>query len=316
MSRPRGRRMSQGPDGILSPEGDEWQGNGMNGNGMVVEEDGTQPGGEDQGTHFNHSGFSFNGHHYGQEGDDEYHEDEDEEAGPCSQTSIGVGAAEEMEDSDDSADPEYDSSFRSQPGSKQILDRIHGQVVLTPLLIKAGLAPCLSTLQPFARPHTVPRSESINGLVAEQTDGSGAGRFRPLPSLSHRPPPSPHLPPLPSPTPLPYPQVLDTSEFQRLKGLAQLGGCHWVYPAATHTRFEHSIGVAVLAGKQVRQSISQLPFALPSLAAPCRPFLLFRPVRSCPDVWYVTLSYPVCLALHRYDTCSRRSLAWKSPIKM
>ena len=42
--------------------------------------------------------------------------------------------------------------------------------------------------------------------------------------------------------------VLDTPQFQRLKGLKQLGCCHYVFPGATHTRFEHSIGVAHLAG--------------------------------------------------------------------
>jgi HD superfamily phosphohydrolase len=44
-------------------------------------------------------------------------------------------------------------------------------------------------------------------------------------------------------------QFIDTSEFNRLRRIKQLGLAHYVYPSATHTRFEHSIGVMCLAGK-------------------------------------------------------------------
>jgi HD superfamily phosphohydrolase len=39
----------------------------------------------------------------------------------------------------------------------------------------------------------------------------------------------------------------------------QLGGCYYVYPSATHTRKEHSIGVAHLAGAMVRHLAKQQP---------------------------------------------------------
>lgn len=44
-------------------------------------------------------------------------------------------------------------------------------------------------------------------------------------------------------------QIINTEEFQRLKNIRQLAAVHHVYPCATHTRFEHSIGVAHLAEK-------------------------------------------------------------------
>jgi HD superfamily phosphohydrolase len=43
--------------------------------------------------------------------------------------------------------------------------------------------------------------------------------------------------------------VIDTLPFQRLRNLKQIGNGHYVFPSATHSRFEHSIGVAYLSNK-------------------------------------------------------------------
>ena len=53
--------------------------------------------------------------------------------------------------------------------------------------------------------------------------------------------------------------VMDTAAFQRLDRVRQLGGCYFVYPSATHTRKEHSLGVAYLAGYMARHLMEQQP---------------------------------------------------------
>ncbi|XP_060912849.1 deoxynucleoside triphosphate triphosphohydrolase SAMHD1-like [Labrus mixtus] len=54
-------------------------------------------------------------------------------------------------------------------------------------------------------------------------------------------------------------KIIDTPQFQRLRFIKQLGGVYFVYPGASHNRFEHSIGVGYLAGKLAEDLRSRQP---------------------------------------------------------
>jgi len=48
--------------------------------------------------------------------------------------------------------------------------------------------------------------------------------------------------------------IIDTKEFQRLRNIKQLGTAYYVFPSASHNRFEHSLGTAYL-GKTLLETI-------------------------------------------------------------
>lgn len=58
--------------------------------------------------------------------------------------------------------------------------------------------------------------------------------------------------------------IVNTTEFQRLRGIKQLGPCETVWHGATHTRFQHSLGTLHIADRILRHlhtPSSKIPFA-------------------------------------------------------
>src|SRR6185436_8229338 len=71
--------------------------------------------------------------------------------------------------------------------------------------------------------------------------------------------------------------ILDSPLLQRLRYVRQLGVAHWVYPATTHTRLEHSIGalhqmeqvLTALQSRTKKQVLTQEERNVLRLAALC-----------------------------------------------
>jgi HD superfamily phosphohydrolase len=81
--------------------------------------------------------------------------------------------------------------------------------------------------------------------------------------------------------------IVDTDVFQRLRNIHQTGVLYLVFPTATHSRFEHSIGTYHLA----KQMISQIASKQPELKITDEIITLVSLAGLCHDMGHLLFSH-------------------------
>tara|TARA_Y200000002_G_scaffold361453_1_gene347575 strand:+ start:1699 stop:3054 length:1356 start_codon:yes stop_codon:yes gene_type:complete len=101
--------------------------------------------------------------------------------------------------------------------------------------------------------------------------------------------------------------IIDTPEFQRLRQIKQLGTCHYIFPGACHTRFEHSLGVAYLA----EQFMICLQKNQPELNIKKEDILLFKIAGLCHDLGHGPVSHGFDEFIDKLNKTVHYEIKWK-----